>query len=202
MLKAGEILVWRARLDELPERDLPPLLPEESARAGRFRSDEVRTRFVRSHGVLRAILASLNLPPDFARDDRNKPFLPGLPDVHFNLSRSRGMALYAVARGVEVGVDVERVRSLPEYLAIAERFLPPSHYAALLEAPQEARLAGFFRVWTRLEASLKAIGVGLYGAGEELAGPWTLAEIDAGEGFAAAVAAPAENCRVIVRDFA
>ena len=37
------------------------------------------------------------------------------------------MALVAVAREIEVGVDIERVRPLPEYAAIAERFFPPGY---------------------------------------------------------------------------
>ena len=37
------------------------------------------------------------------------------------------MALVAVARDVEVGVDIERVRPLPEYAAIAQRFFPPGY---------------------------------------------------------------------------
>jgi 4'-phosphopantetheinyl transferase len=104
------------------------------------------------------------------------------------------MALIAVALEVEVGVDVERLRPLPEYAAIAERFFPPSERPVLDERD-------FFRRWTRIEAALKARGVGLYGAGAELEGPWTVREIDAGPGYAAAVAAAGEGLTVVVHDF-
>jgi hypothetical protein len=47
----------------------------------------------------------------------------------------------------------------------------------------------------------KALGVGLRGAGRELDGPWSVQELDLGEGVAAAVAAPAEGLRVAMRNF-
>ena len=53
MLKPDEVLVWRARLDEIPADTLPPLLPAEAERAARYHSDEARRRYTRSHGVLR-----------------------------------------------------------------------------------------------------------------------------------------------------
>lgn len=200
MLKCGEVLVWRARLDRIPAGNLPPLLPAEAERAARFHAEEARQRYIRSHGVLRAILARLDLPTVFERDHLGKPRLAS-PDVWFNLSRSHGVALYAISRGAAVGVDIERLRPLPEHLAIAERFLPPSHYQALRDAPSGGREREFFRLWTRLEASLKAAGSGLYGAGRELEGEWTIEEIEAGEGFAAAVAVQGPGYRVVVADF-
>jgi 4'-phosphopantetheinyl transferase len=121
--------------------------------------------------------------------------MPGRPELRFNLSHSQEMALVAVALEIEVGVDVERIRPLPEFIAIARRFFPPGE-----PLPRDAE--EFFRAWTRIEAQLKARGVGLYGAGMEIEGEWTLAPINAGDGYAAAVAAPKPGLRVIVRDFA
>jgi 4'-phosphopantetheinyl transferase len=164
VLRAGEVHVWRVRRERAPE-------------------------------ALRAILGSeTSAPLEFAVAEKGKPYLPGAPEVKFNLSRSHEMALIAVALGVEVGVDVERLRPLPEYAAIAERFFPPSERGVLDERD-------FFRRWTRIEAALKARGVGLYGAGAELEGPWTVEEIDAGPGYAAAVAAAGEGITVVVHDF-
>jgi len=110
------------------------------------------------------------------------------------------MALIALALDVDVGVDVERLRPIAEYGAIAERFFPPSEAAAFAETPPADRERDFFRRWTRIEAMLKARGVGLYGAGLEPEGEWTVREIDACEGYAGAVAAPAGGIRVVVED--
>ena len=99
-----------------------------------------------------------------------------------------------VALGVDVGVDIERLRPLPEYAAIAERFFPPSEREVLDERD-------FFRRWTRIEAKLKARGIGLYGLGLDLDGDWTVEEIEAGPGFAAAVAVERAGMRVVGKFF-
>ncbi|MGA2271567.1 MAG: 4'-phosphopantetheinyl transferase superfamily protein [Bryobacteraceae bacterium] len=173
MLKAGEVHVWLVRLD----------------------GGTAALRRECSHQVLRAILEKeTGMRLEFAVAEKGKPYLPGAPEVRFNLARSHELALVGVALGVDVGVDIERLRPLPEYAAIAERFFPPS----------EREVSGerdFFRRWTRIEAMLKALGVGLYGAGAELGGEWTVAGIDAGESFAAAVAAAGAGLRLIVHEF-
>jgi len=110
--------------------------------------------------------------------------------LRFNLSHSGDVTLVAVARDSEVGVDVERIRPVIEMHSIARRWLGRDDIA---DEPE------FYRVWTRHEAMVKALGVGLSGTAEGFTG--TVAEIDAGAGYAAAVAVLAVNCRVIVRDW-
>jgi len=169
VLKPGEVHVWLVRL----EGETPALRRECS------------------HQALRAILETVTgAPVEIAVADKGKPYLPGALEVRFNLAHSHELALVAVALGVEVGVDIERLRPLPEYAAIAERFFPPSERDGLDER-------NFFHRWTRIEAKLKARGVGLYGAGAELDGEWTVEPIDAGEGFAAAVAVERAGMRVV-----
>ena len=172
MLSAGEVHVWLVRLE----------------------GETAALRRERSHQALRAILENeAGARVKFAVAEKGKPYLPGAPEVRFNLARSHDLAVVGVALGVDVGVDIERLRPLPEYAAIAERFFPPSEREGLDERD-------FFRRWTRIEAKLKARGVGLYGAGSELGGEWTVAPIDAGEGFAAAVAVERAGMRVVVHD--
>ena len=203
-MNAGEIRVWRVRLDEVRPEWLPEPAAEEAACAARLRSAPMRQRYLRAHGALRAILRTqAGAAPELAIAEKGKPYLANVPRLNFNLSHSHGLALVAVALEVEVGVDVERLRPLPlrECQAIAERFFPPSESAALEQTPAAGRERDFFRRWTRIEAALKARGVGLYGAGAELGSDWTLREIEAGEGFAAAVAAPRAGMTVTVHDF-
>jgi 4'-phosphopantetheinyl transferase len=173
VLKLGEVHVWLVRLE----------------------GETAALRRECSHQVLRAILEKVTgARVELAVAGKGKPYLPGAPEVRFNLARSQELALVAVALGVDVGVDIERLRPLPEYEAIAERFFPPSEREGLDERD-------FFRRWTRIEAKLKARGVGLYGAGVELVGEWTVEEIDAGAGFAAAVAVERAGMRVVGKVF-
>jgi 4'-phosphopantetheinyl transferase len=196
---ARVIEVWRIRLDEAR---VPPPTEEEAARAARFHFPDLRQRYLSAHGALRAILARFTQAAlEFAVTPSGKPYLPGVPELKFNLSHSHGMALVGVALEVEIGVDVERVRTLPDYGAIVERYFPPSEAAAhgAVLAPHRER--DFFRRWTRIEAVLKARGVGLYGAGEEPEGEWTIQEIEIDKEYMAAVAAPKAGMRVTVHDF-
>jgi 4'-phosphopantetheinyl transferase len=192
MLNPGEIHVWRVNLDKIKT---PTPTAGEAARAARFATSTLRRRYLSAHGALRDILARFtDARLDFALQEKGKPYLPHVPDLQFNLSHSHQIALVAVAYRVPVGVDVERLRPLAEHAAIADRFFPPGE-PGTVDAPD------FFRRWTRFEAILKAQGLGLYGAGSTLEGEWTVQELDAGPGFAAAVAAPGTGHTVVIHSY-
>jgi phosphopantetheinyl transferase len=80
--------------------------------------------------------------------------------VSFNASHSHGVILLALARGLEVGVDVEYVqpRSLIE---IADRFFHPEEAAWVRSLPEAGQRQGFFAVWSAKEAFIKCTGKGL-----------------------------------------
>ncbi|HLH19726.1 MAG TPA: 4'-phosphopantetheinyl transferase superfamily protein [Bryobacteraceae bacterium] len=192
-MNRGEIHVWRVRLDGA---ETPPPTPGEAARAARFRTADLQRRYLRSHGALRAILGRYTgARLDFAVNPHGKPYLPAAPEVQFNLSHSGEMALVGVALGVEIGVDVERIRPMPDWREIADRFFPPSEAALVADGRD------FFHRWTRIEAAVKALGVGIYGLGAEIDGEWTIEPVDAGPEYAAAAAAPAAGMRILVHDF-
>lgn len=200
MLKHGEIRGWVIDVDGCDLDALPPLSAEEEERALRFHSQDVRRRYVAAHRALRRILALLDLPPVIERNQRGKPSLPGC-DHQFSLSRSGSKAMIALACGLEVGADIEQVRTLPELDQIAERFMPPSAYSEFQLVPAASREREFFRVWTRTEAVLKASGMGLFGAGQELEGEWTVEEIGAGDGYVGAIAARGPGHRIHIEEF-
>jgi 4'-phosphopantetheinyl transferase len=198
----GELHVWLIQIDKLRDDALPEPTQGELARAGRLQSGVLQRRYLRAHRAMRAILHSLTSAEMlFAVTEKGKPFLVSTPELKFNLARSKGMAAVAASLHVEVGVDIERLHPLTDYMGIADRFLPPSaaaEFAAVFEPEPERE---FFRRWTRTEAMLKATGEGLYGAGREVEGEWTVAELDVGPEYAAAVAAPQPNLPVVVHLF-
>lgn len=170
LLADDEVHVWQADLDvdgERLETFARLLVEDERTRAGRIRLADLRRRFVVARGFLRDVLARyLGVAPAslaFAYGARGKPALaapPGAATLRFNLSHSRALALCAVARGREVGVDVEHVRGLA-VARIAARFYSPAEQAALAGLPADAASIAFFRLWTCKEAYLKATGTGV-----------------------------------------
>ena len=171
ILGSDEVHVWRASLDEPPSQIdsfLHTLAADEQTRAERFYFQRDRERFITAHGVLRAILGLyLNRAPErlsFCYSSHGKPALAwesGGDTIRFNMSHSHGVALYAVARGREVGVDLEFIRCDLEVEQIAERFFSRRETATLRALPTDLRKYAFFLCWTRKEAYIKARGEGL-----------------------------------------
>lgn len=191
-LRPAEVHLWRVDLDAAaaPPRDV--LTDAERERATRLRAAIDGRRWAASRWALREVLGRyLGEPPgeiELALGEHGKPALAVAPErLEFNLSHSGGLALVAVAAR-PVGVDVERIDPGRHVLALAERALDPDTAAAVRSADPAARGAMFFTHWARHEARLKCHGGGIGGAPPD--GPLTVADVDAGAGYAAAVAVP------------
>lgn len=167
-----EVEVWQADLDRAPDGQLPALQallsPDELARAQRFFFDRDRRRFVVGRATLRLLLAHyLGRPAEeltLVYGPNGKPALATQgepPPIFFNVAHSDALALYAFTRAGEVGVDVERVRALPDWEQVAESAFSPPELARLRACPTERRRVEFFHAWARQEAVLKALGTGL-----------------------------------------
>lgn len=164
VLGVDDVHVWRATLDQPPPHFLHNLAADEQAWAERFYFEKDREHFIVAHGVLRAILGRyLNRAPEslsFCYSAHGKPSLAGNA-IRFNMSHSHGIALYAVTRGREVGIDIERIRSNVEVEEVAERFFSQREVAKLRTLPAGVQREAFFNCWTRKEAYIKARGEGL-----------------------------------------
>jgi len=136
----------------------------ELERAARFHFDRHRGRFVASRVALRDVLARhLACEPadlDFTTGPQGKPGLPGDP-VHFNLSRSEDLCLIALSDEAPIGVDVEFRREDPYLLKVARRFFSETEVEELHGLVLAEQLPAFFRIWSRKEAYIKALGLGL-----------------------------------------
>ena len=73
-------------------------------------------------------------------------------DIRFNVSHSQDLALLAVTRSREIGVDVEYVRPEVEIESLAERFFSPQERTDIRSLSEDARVAAFFHCWTCKEA--------------------------------------------------
>jgi 4'-phosphopantetheinyl transferase len=108
----------------------------------------------------------------FARNDQGKPFAiaaagrTGIPS--FNLSHAGGVVVCAVTMQAAVGVDVEDVRRPVDMAVIARQFFSAPEVAALAALPSDERRERCFALWTLREAYLKATGLGLSVALDQL----------------------------------
>jgi 4'-phosphopantetheinyl transferase len=157
---------------------------------------------------------------DFDYGPQGKPCLsPALTQHHleFNLSHSEDLALIAIARGAAVGVDLERIRPLPDAGELAARFFSERENELIQSLSEDLRPAAFLRIWTRKEACLKASGEGIghslklanvitpsgdfarrisLPGGSKAAAEWVLQELNPASGFVAAVATTSDDVRL------
>jgi 4'-phosphopantetheinyl transferase len=187
-LSPGEIRVWIVDLDsgiERPEQvdsaepgpELVLLDDYERARAARFLRARDRRRFVRCRAALREILGGLlGEPPRsmrFRARAQGKPELDhpprasdqsgGQAELRFNVSHSAELALVAAHLGRELGVDLERVRSISEADSIVSSYFSPVEHGEFAALADDAKSLAFLSGWTRKEAILKGLGIGLAG---------------------------------------
>jgi 4'-phosphopantetheinyl transferase len=170
-LPGDEVHVWRASLD-LPAPSVQSLqrtlAADELSRVERLNFPRDRQRFIVARGTLRAILSRyLDMDPGqlrFRYGDHGKPSVvptSGQETLHFNLSHSNGLALYAVARDRQIGIDLERMCPVAEAEQIAERFFSAREKAVFRTLPADLKCEAFFTCWTRKEAYIKARGAGM-----------------------------------------
>lgn len=208
-LHAQEVDIWRANLDEpsaVVLGELEKLLSaDERDRASRFFFERDRGRFVVARGVLRTLLGRyLGRPPGelvFRYGAQGKPALAANEPVpiYFNLAHSEGLALYAFTRAGEIGIDLEKIRELPDWPSVAEAAFSPRELAQLKAVAPERRRDEFFRAWTRQEAVLKAFGTGL---GADVQGDdkaFCVHPLHPAPGYAGALAAvPSASCPGVI----
>lgn len=159
------------------------LAPLERQRWQALRLQADQERFLRGRGALRRLVGAWRGEPPEAvpigAGAHGKPCCAGGPE--FNLSHSGDLILLALHGQRPVGVDVEQWRPGLAWRPIARRVLPPAEWQVLeAQWPPLERRAGeadsaaaagaerqgaeaFLAAWCRLEARLKAQGLGLAG---------------------------------------
>ncbi len=227
-LACNDCHVWTLSLEQPSDvlaRLQQNLSEDEIRRAKRYRFARQRQQFTLVRGALRQLLGCyLDMASEncrFTLSESNKPALAEAKiDLRFNVAHAGGQAIIAIARGIEIGVDIEARQPLDERQALADMILSPAEKERWQALYEEARTLAFYALWTRKEAVTKAIGLGLlmdfntlevsferdlparllglpaqYGRPQD----WTLTELDAPSGHTAALAAPVLGLRVLQR---
>jgi 4'-phosphopantetheinyl transferase len=206
----------------------PLLDASERARADRFRWAADRDPYIAAHALLRATLSRMAgigaADLRFRTAKSGKPALDpaqALPDLHFSLSHTRGLAACAVGRPHALGIDAEAWRA-PAPIELAARYFAPAEARLVAEQAPAERPSTFYRLWTLKEAYLKATGHGLAApldsfalsldpvaiavATPDSAAPWHFAEFRPGPAHSLALAVqsprpiPVDAAAVSLRD--
>lgn len=164
-LRGIDVWAWSLARSSLNwESEVEFLSSAELERLHRFRFEMDRVRYAISHTNTRKILSHYTgVQPgqlEFAVGLNGKPSLINQDNkLAFNLSHCSTVALLAVAREGEIGVDVETIRPIdPE---VAQAHFSDFELADLHQLSGSQWLQGFYNCWTRKEAILKAEGIGL-----------------------------------------
>ncbi|WP_069816828.1 4'-phosphopantetheinyl transferase family protein [Streptomyces sp. TP-A0874] len=212
---------WWKTPDAAVPADFDLLGPAERERAARMRSSARATEFITYRAAVRRILADVlgttperielgrRACPECGDGDHGPPaVVHPANDLWISVSHTPGIGGLAVADS-PVGLDVERVRDVRTEL-LAPSALSPAESAHLGSlAGEDDRTRAFLRCWTRKEAVLKAVGIGmvtdltLVESHPEQDGPvritagapgtpqlWTVTDIEAPGPAAAAIARP------------
>lgn len=169
-LSSSDVDIWCVKLHSFSTHVLALsgfLSSEEKNRSEKFRFDRDKLRSVVSRGILRLILSEyLEQPPAQIKinsGSQGKPALFGQENGHtlqFNLSHSHETVLYGITRIGEIGVDVEKVREVPDFEKIIGQFFSPRERVAFEELSPAQKMRAFFTCWSRKEAFMKAKGDG------------------------------------------
>lgn len=174
-MRTGEVVSeWEAGRFGRPDIDLIDLwlveldrnLPNCVGRDGAER-EQARARSARRE-LLELLGCATDRRPDtieLVSGCRGKPRLraSGAPPVFFNVSRSGPLALFAISQSAELGVDLER-RPLHDPWALAaviEQQMPMERRAGAAETCDCDVVDDPLPLWTRHEAVVKALGLGL-----------------------------------------
>jgi 4'-phosphopantetheinyl transferase len=216
-LGPGDVHVWSVELDTYDTRSLPDMLSEaDKLRMSRLRGELGQERFLATRIALREVLAGyLRTAPEaieFETMLSGKPYVSAPetpPGFSFNIAHSGGICLMAVGLFENLGIDVEWKRTARDLVAIADRFFAPIEARAVASLPADRLLDAFYAVWCRKEAYVKALGSGIGGGLDRFevtvlpdeparvlrvvgdsheAARWTLCDLPAPSGFAAALA--------------
>lgn len=206
-LPPGEIQLWTVFHHEVDSRAplfVKTLTPDELALRERLEPDRSR-RFTTTRGTLRLLLSRYTGidPYDirFRYGPRGKPFLvepgeatpPPQPRIQFNLSDSSDVVVFGFSSDREIGVDIERVREVERWHAIAKRFYGEAAALELSQLPDDERRRRFIAKWVMEEARIKATGQGIWSRNTAEAAALSYRSFEPASDYCGAVAAPGSD---------
>jgi len=144
----------------------PWLSADEAQRAAGMSHPVLRARFVVSRGLRRKVLAGIlgceSGELRIVEDSGLKPRVRDGQGWDFNVSHAGDYVALVMGHG-EVGVDLEKIRSVRDMAAVVGRYFHPDEAAAWLALSPPEQEGAFFLLWSAREAAMKCAGTGLAG---------------------------------------
>lgn len=173
-LAPGKTFVWFTAVNSVSDplilaEFLSLLSAEEQRQHQAFHFDTDRHLYLVAHALLRTSLSQYSeVQPaswTFSCGKFGRPEIdvsvPVNELIRFNLSHTSGLAACAIARDVDIGIDVECLDRRTSCESIASRFFSPTEFEQLTKLPEAERQRRFLEYWTLKEAYIKACGMGL-----------------------------------------
>lgn len=145
------------------------LIQDEIQRGQRFVKEIDQKRFYTCYTLLRKIVARyLNINPIdiiFEKNEYGKPLI--LPsqnplNIQFNISHSKHNLLFGFCLDHQIGVDIEETDRSLNVNDLAKQVFSKQDLTVFMQLSEQDKILGFFNAWTRKEAFIKAIGMGMY----------------------------------------
>ena len=159
IINKGEIQLFAVSLNPSTvhfEKCKSALSKAEQERISFFKFPSVQKNFIISQGALRLILShylSIEAPKiQIGKHSKGKPFVMDDTALCFNISNSGGYVVYAFSRAGEVGIDIEKIRTLPDLDELIEKNFSTKEKIFITKnsAEKEKR---FFKFWTVKEVT-------------------------------------------------
>ncbi|MFB8426343.1 4'-phosphopantetheinyl transferase family protein [Priestia megaterium] len=165
-LQTNDIHIWTVPIDFI-EKDISHykfiLSKDEIRRMESFKTYSLKNEYCFIRANLRKVLSFyLKEPPEqlkFFYNDFGKPYLNNA--IKFNLSHTNDIAVIAVTKEYELGIDIEFIDEHIDISEVIQVAFSMQEIDLMSGLKGKEKYNMFYRLWTRKEALLKGVGKGL-----------------------------------------
>jgi 4'-phosphopantetheinyl transferase len=164
ILAKNEIIYWDIDVENLESSYFSNLYQQLSdsnkSRSSFFTKEKDRNLFITAHYALDFILDKIfQIKPLVLIDINGKPYIKNYP-IHFNLSHTENRVLLGFSHQ-PLGVDIEKINALPDLDLLISHSMHPDEISSLMAIESNHKIYLFYSLWTKKEAIVKAIGIGM-----------------------------------------
>ncbi len=172
---ANDVHLYRLDLDDsdtlYADKEDQFLSVAERTKANKFVHDIHRVRYTRGRTLMRKVLADyLDVPASkvvIKEQERGKPYVDK-NSIEFNLSHAENLAVLAVTKNQQIGIDLESFTRLVELDELSKIHFTEFERNWLSSYSEIQRQQAFFWLWTAKEARMKVTGEGFALASTEI----------------------------------